>query len=517
MTRENRLKYFLFAGSFTLFILWTWQLPFLGPDEPRYAQVAREMLEHKDFFVPRLGGNAWFEKPVLLYWLMALSYASFGVNEFAARLPSVLAAFFSVVILYGTMNTIRGAKEALLSATVLATTSFFASFSHAATFDMLLTFCITSALCCYLLYEHEQRNSKWLRWMYVFAGSGVLAKGFVALALIGIILISYLILSRRWKELFLLKPVEGALIVAAVTAIWFIPVSMIYGSRFWDEFVYRHHFVRYTSTQYHRSQSLLFYIPVMLAGTYPWSFAPFSARPAATDLKRFALCWLLGPVVFFTISQTKLPGYVLPVIPAFAILAGLSLAVHTNRIRALALGIGVNLLLIGGLLWGAQEYEIPTHNLYIACGYIAVFLLFVSFLYLKRKFFASTIAYALILPAAMALFAFRIFPDLNWIDSKKLPLQWAETAPQNAKLVPYNLYDFGPLFYTNGRMELTPEGYPFIVTSDAQLHRYLMQRGEAHVLALNEDVDWMKRAGFWKVHNIIRGENISIVELHPQR
>src|SRR5262245_38953823 len=103
----SRQTLLLFAGASILFLFGTWQLPFLGPDEPRYAQIAREMFETGDWIVPKLGGFAWFEKPVLLYWLMALSYAIFGVNEFAARLPSVVTAVGSVAFLYVTLQKVK--------------------------------------------------------------------------------------------------------------------------------------------------------------------------------------------------------------------------------------------------------------------------------------------------------------------------------------------------------------------------------------------------------------------------
>src|SRR4030095_4247472 len=151
----RRQSILLFAGAAILFFWGTWQLPLLGPDEPRYAEVAREMFRSGDWIVPKLEGFPWFEKPILLYWLVSLSYTSFGVNEFAARVPSVLAAIGSIGFLFFTIRRITDHRTALLSVAILATSAFFVTFSHAATFDMLLTFCVTAALCCFLLFENS--------------------------------------------------------------------------------------------------------------------------------------------------------------------------------------------------------------------------------------------------------------------------------------------------------------------------------------------------------------------------
>ena len=138
------------------------------------------------------------------------------------------------------------------------------------------------------------------------------------------------------------------------------------------------------------------------------------------------------------------------------------------------------------------------------------------FFFLRRKFTAAWITYVLIAGAGMILFVRVIFPQLAWLDSKSLSLQWAGQHPGNHKLVPYNVYDFGPLFYTNGKMEIDPQGYPKIVTNASQLHRYMMQQGEAHVFTGNDDLDWMKRAEFWKVVNILKGKERSIIVIHPK-
>jgi 4-amino-4-deoxy-L-arabinose transferase-like glycosyltransferase len=314
-----------------------------------------------------------------------------------------------------------------------------------------------------------------------------------------------------------LKPVQGLLITAAVIAIWFIPVSLIYGIRFWDEFVYQHHFVRYTSSYYHRSQGFFFYVPVLLAGTYPWSFVPFSAKPDGdSDLLRFSLCWLFCPLIFFSFSQSKLPGYILPAVPGFAILAGLALANLQKPFRIILFCSALQLILIGAFFWGAKKYSVPLQPLFLMMVIVGFLTGLSAFLLIGEKRTAAWIAYVLILFSAMVLFQQSIFPQLPWSDSKMLSVQWSSQTGKTQKLVPYNVYDFAPLFYTNGRMELNPQGYPQILTNASQLHRYLMQHGEAHVFAGNEELEWIEQADFWKMGTILQGQQKSIIELHPK-
>lgn len=354
--------------------------------------------------------------------------------------------------------------------------------------------------------------------MYAFTGAGVLAKGFVAVVIIGLTIGVYLVIAKKWRNIAAMKPITGIFITAAVIAIWFIPISLVYGFRFWDEFVYQHHFVRYTSSYYHRSQGLLFYIPVLLAGTYPWSFAPFVSKPGLDrDLVRFAGCWLICPLIFFSLSRTKLPGYILPVVPGFAILTGLALAGMQKRWRLPLLCMALQALLIAAFFWGARKYGVPMEPLIWMIVVIVVLVGLSLFLYFHKKWSAAWISYVFILAAGMLVFVYTIFPRLAWSDSKTLSVQWSEENPGQRKLVPYNVYDFGPLFYTSGRLELDPQGYPQILTNAPQLHRYLIQNGEAHVFTGNEDLEWMQQADFWKVNYVYSGRERSIVILHPKK
>src|SRR5262249_50347789 len=210
----------------------------------------------------------------------------FGIHEFSARLPSAFAALGTIIVIYMTLDRFLDSKRAIVASIVTSTSPFFLVFSHAATCDMLLTFCVTSALCSFLMFQSDPR-SKYLYWMYLFAGFGVLAKGFIGAVLPALAVIAYFSTVKNWKGIFQLKPLIGIAIVAAVSGVWFLPVTLIWGKEFWDVYFYQHQLARYT-TGLHRSEGVLFYIPVMLAGTFPWITAPFLSwkQIQETNLRR---------------------------------------------------------------------------------------------------------------------------------------------------------------------------------------------------------------------------------------
>ncbi|HSE41953.1 MAG TPA: glycosyltransferase family 39 protein, partial [Acidobacteriota bacterium] len=214
-------KWLLFLGLAFLYFYGSNILPLLGPDEPRYTQVARQMFESGDWVTPRLGEHPWFEKPILLYWMMSVSFVIFGVNEFAARFPSALSALVCVLILYHFLKHHLGGKRALLAGIIFGTSAFVVGFAHAATFDMLLTTCVSASLFYFFQYLAVAREKKNIFAAYAFCGLGILAKGFVAPAIIFLAGAIFWFFERKTKPKLYL--ITGALIVAGVAGIWLVP------------------------------------------------------------------------------------------------------------------------------------------------------------------------------------------------------------------------------------------------------------------------------------------------------
>lgn len=316
-------------------------LPLLGPDEPRYAQVAREMYETGDWITPQLAGIHWFEKPALTYWLAAAGYTLFGVSEFAARAGVALLASFGVLLLYWFGRRVHSVRYGYLSAAALLTCGLWPGFARGATFDLPLSVCLELALVCFFVWTQpadspKRSNQFW--WLFCAAlGLALLAKGLVGLVLpIGIAGV-YLLLTGQLNLVLRLRLfVFGTLLLVAVAALWYGPMLARHGQEFIDEFIIRHHFQRYTSNKYKHPQPFYFFFLVVLAGSFPWlAFLLASVRRLLTGralvqepaqrLTLFLWLWVLVPLLFFSFSGSKLPGYILPVFPALALLIGLEL------------------------------------------------------------------------------------------------------------------------------------------------------------------------------------------------
>lgn len=371
------------------FYLWGLGLfPLVGPDEPRYAQVAREMLQRRDFVTPTLGGLPWFEKPPLLYWLMMLSYRVFGVTEYAARLgPAVCGLVTGLFVYWIGKTTSRdsvleaadhsgdGANIGRWSALVWFASLGALGFSRGATFDIVLTMTMTGALACFFVSENHDSGKRW-NWIliafYFCVALSLLAKGLIGLVLIFGIIALYFIMRREWpRRAFLLSPIWGLPFSLAVASIWYGPMMARHGWKFIDQFIIQHHFARFISNKYHHPAPFYFYIPVLIGLAVPWTMvlgdSLLSARrwhwrrPTMLDRADvLALAWLVVPVVFFSFSGSKLASYILPALPAAAILAGGRIAGfnggHTGR--SVLRATGAFLMIVAAVaVWYTHRYS----------------------------------------------------------------------------------------------------------------------------------------------------------------
>src|SRR5438067_3832764 len=346
----------------------------IGADEPRYAQVAREMLSRHDWVTPTLGGLPWLEKPPLYYWQAMLAYRLFGVSDWAARLPSVFDAFLLVIAGYWFLRRFRPGSE-LDGALVVATSAGVVGFAHAASMDMALTATFSIAMLAWYAW-FESGEKKYPVAFYGFLALATLAKGPVALFLFAAVILIFAALQRRALIAFRTLWIPGILLWCAIALPWYVMVQLR-NAQFFHEFIVEHNFARFGTNLYHHPEPFWYYAPVTLLGWVPWSIIAVVAlvtavrqlqKPASDALDSFLLIWIGVVVIFFSIAQSKLPGYVLPAIPAGAILAAQFLRARSSAERIakwLAQVIAAaHAVLIGALVFAALvvQYLILEHR-----------------------------------------------------------------------------------------------------------------------------------------------------------
>lgn len=323
----------------------------LGADEPRYAQIGSEMLARHDLVVPTLDNVPWLEKPPLLYWGEMASYALFGDHDWAARIPTSLLTTLMVVALWAFVRR-RIPTRALDAALIAASCVFLVAFGRGASTDMPLTACFAIGMLAWMEWFLSGRRA-WLLVFYAFQALGMLAKGPVSPFLAGLIIVVFALLwkpavpdneprspepgprdprsavrdprpATRLRLVLHTLWWPGILLFLVVALPWFIAVQLKTGD-FFRVFILEHNLARFGTNLYRHQQPFWYYVPVLLLGLMPWT-AVFVAEFVRTirnlrawrnerPLMLFVFLWCVLPVIFFSLSQSKLPGYILPAVP----------------------------------------------------------------------------------------------------------------------------------------------------------------------------------------------------------
>ena len=336
MTTRTRTDVLLMAGFCAfLFFYGLGQFGLIGADEPRYAQVAREMFERHDWITPVLGSHAWLEKPPLYYWQAMLAYSVLGVNDVAARIPAAIDATLLVIAVYLFFRKFRRGVE-VDAALITASCAGVIGYARAASMDIALATAFAIGLMAWWAWR-ESGKRIYLALFYGFMALGMLAKGPVAPFLAAAIIMVFALAARESRLVLRTFWLPGVLLFCAIALPWYAAVQ-IRNPQFFREFILEHNLARFSSDLYHHRQPFWYYIPVTALAFLPWTafvgaaivqplriwWAERKLVSAEADLEwqfsLFACCWLGVPVVFFSFSQSKLPGYILPSIPAGAVL-----------------------------------------------------------------------------------------------------------------------------------------------------------------------------------------------------
>ncbi len=336
--------------------------PLFNPDEGRYAEIPREMLSLHDWVIPHLNGLPYIEKPPLQYWATASSFALFGINEFAARLYTALCAFATVAMVAFLARRLFGVSG-WRAAAMLCGMLMFLALGQLLTLDMSLTCWMTVCLGAFLLAQQvaERQAGAWMLLAWVAAACGVLTKGVVAAAIPGAVLVLYSVWSRDWSPWRRLHLALGLPLFLALSVPWHW-MAAARDADFLKFFFIHEHLARYLTPEAEREEPWWFFGYVLLIGTVPWTVSVvrvmltgWRSRAATQfDAALFLWLWVVFIVVFFSLSNSKLMPYVLPALPALALL--LARLPAQRAASDLAWTAGLTALFAGAIAWAALDW-----------------------------------------------------------------------------------------------------------------------------------------------------------------
>jgi len=500
----KRLYIVTFIIVIAIYLFGLGYLPLLGPDEPRYAQVAREMLLRGDPITPTLGGHTWFEKPPLLYWLMIAAAKVFGMNEISARLGPALCGLLTIAAVYWvgreTERASGVAEFGIWSAVVTASCLGLIVFSRAASFDVVVTMTTTWSLAFFLMHELS-RKRRFLAGFYVFVGLSLLAKGLVGVVIPFGVVGFYYLLRRKWPERrVFVSLVWGLPLTVAVAAIWYGPVIAKHGWTFIDEFFVQHHFARFTSNKYKHPQPIYFFPAILLMLILPWTALFIDALAKVRNwnwrgddnlsvVRVFSLAWLLVPILFFSFSGSKLPGYILPVLPAVALLITERL-VSPSKWAFRATGLICFVLGVGGIVYAAQ-----TGYVSMSCAVLAAVPMIVAAIatFVTRADPAAQYVYSGIFILVVVLLMCAA-PPIAYRESVRDLLLLADARGYgNVPVIAQRNDDRSPQFYAHDRVVYNDEGevVPF---DEVTVDKARALGGKLLVLIAVEYVDHFRNA-----------------------
>jgi 4-amino-4-deoxy-L-arabinose transferase-like glycosyltransferase len=349
----NRLARLSNASTFQVWLLivvclsaTAWLRPLQLPDEGRYVGVAWEMVRSGDWLVPTMNNLPFFHKPPLFYWITAAFISLFGQSELAARAAPILGASVGALATYLLIKRWVDARTAVIALiTLLAYPLWFLGGQYA-NLDMLVAGCITLTITLLahsaLLIENERKAQPWLIAAYASAAFGLLAKGLIGFVLPGAVIVAWLILRWQWRTLLRLISIPGIVVFAGIAAPWFYLMHQKF-TDFLHYFFVVQHFKRFSGVGFNNPKPVYFYLGIVLICGLPWlvwgrqlwrGTRDENKRPTGKSLTQLMWVWLAVILLFFSIPNSKLIGYILPVAPAFAFLLGSRFVVFQDQTNA---------------------------------------------------------------------------------------------------------------------------------------------------------------------------------------
>ena len=503
-------------------------------DEGMHAAIAQTMLLSGDWVTPVFNGEAFFDKPVLFNWLNAISFWLFGFTEFAARLPAALAGLGSVLLAWQLGRQLYGERAGFLAGLILATSLEFMILSRVVQYDIPFTFFVTLTLFCFAsgIIDESKRRFYFLGF-YAAAALAVLTKGPIGLILPGMVVIIYLLSSRRLHLLKEMQILPGIVIFTIIMTPWFVLMEQA-NDGYLEYFIFKQHLGNFLGGEGvmkpRHPEPFYYYVPILLAGFLPWSAllpqsiirAWRSKSDSASDLSRFLVIWILAMFVFFSAATSKLSTYLLPVFPACSILIGCYLSEFLDNPRPKArrgwiIGIVCWLVPIGllaayavpndpwtywnhrsGVVWKDFEFFIIMFSLLLLTTLVLVAL---------RKNLSAIASFAATGPILAFFILLVMVPGVNsYKGAKEISMQIDYILNDDQSIPMYGQMLDSALFYTRRDAQL--------IHGEENLYRYLDSPSRRFVLIRSRartEADTFKG----DYHIIFRVGNKAIVSNQP--
>lgn len=491
---------FFRLGSVTLFDV----------DEAVFAEATKEMVQSGDWITPTYNGENRYDKPILFYWMMAVSYKIFGINEFSARFPSAITAFLLVLSLFLFLRHLQNEKIAMYASISLTLSIYFLIYSHAAVTDMALTLFISLSLMSFYLSVTVKGLTEKINWytygFYLFSALAFLTKGLIGIVFPFGVAIFYLLSTEGLKGIRRAFSLRGGILFLIVSMPWYGAQFLINGQEFVRQFFIKHHFARYTGVISGHKGPIYYYIPALILGLLPWiAFLPGGIRNVfrndnselksqGSKLPLFAFIWFAFIFVFFSLSTTKLPNYILPAIPAVSILISSGMTEQDKWTRYSNVFIAVISVLMGIAFLISRRYILKfgindTGWTFPVAATLFVMAILILYSVFTKKAYYSFISFLMF--AFLSLLSIKAMPAVNQYLQGTLhrySLYAKERLHDGEELVTYGINNPSILFYSGHRLvraggqnELTP---------------FLQQGKRLLVISKTNEIEVLNKLGF---------------------
>ncbi|MGA9573877.1 MAG: phospholipid carrier-dependent glycosyltransferase [Lysobacterales bacterium] len=539
--------YAVVAASLIL-LLWFGMLghrDLFDPDEGRYAEIPAAMVDSGDWLTPRLNGLKYFEKPVLQYWGTAVIYKLLGKSNATARLFTALMGLTTALFVMWVAFRLYGKRAAAYTFLITISSMMVVTFAHLLTLDMSLTAFIIIGIGSLVIAQTDRDDDKRTRnWMLVAWAAlalGTLTKGLIAVVLPAISVLAYSIWQRDtdlWKKLHLFK---GVLLYVLIAAPWFVAVS--YKNPEFAKFFFIHeHFDRYTSQVHGREGPVYYFIPFLILGVCPWlitsiksiirpgfSWAP--CNPGAFNPERFLWVFVIVTFIFYSLGQSKLPAYILPIFPVIAVISGgqISRTGSADGDRWILFGLGLALVLL------ALNLESVATRLYPLSGWLAyqpwllasglLFWLAAATLFVFKKTPLNAFAIAAVLSlASMQLVNLGLNSLSESRSSRKLADAITSSVPDGTPVFSYRTFSKSAAFYLGKPIKMVDYSGELKLGIDSEPDNYIGSFDEFEktwralgAAALIANIDAIDNEHLKKLHGsvVYEGPGRMVIIKHP--